>query len=111
MTSLDREVVRRKLAHIAETLEALRPLARLTLTEYLDRLYERKVVRILHEHLGDFAGFRDAVLGSVWATGRPIDVEDVLIGATALVRRLAVVTNNVAHFARIPNLRVVNWMG
>jgi len=25
MTSLDREVVRRKLAHIAETLEALRP--------------------------------------------------------------------------------------
>jgi uncharacterized protein YutE (UPF0331/DUF86 family) len=47
MTSLDREVVRRKLAHIAETLEALRPLARLTLTEYLDRLYERKAAERL----------------------------------------------------------------
>lgn len=45
------------------------------------------------------------------STGRPIDVEDVLIGATALVRRLTVVTNNVSHFARIPNLRVVDWMG
>jgi predicted nucleic acid-binding protein len=51
------------------------------------------------------------VQAQLWATGRPIDLEDVLIGATALVRRLAVVTNNVAHFARIPNLRVVNWMG
>ena len=51
------------------------------------------------------------VQAQLWATGCPIDVEDVLIGATALVRRLAVVTNNVAHFARIPNLRVVNWMG
>ena len=47
MTSLDRDVVRRKLAHIAETLEALRPLARLTLTEYLGRLYERKAAERL----------------------------------------------------------------
>ena len=33
MTSLDREVVRRKLAHLAEALEALRPLARLSFSD------------------------------------------------------------------------------
>ena len=51
------------------------------------------------------------VQAHLWALGRPIDVEDVLIGATALVRRLIVVSNNVTHFSRIPNLRVVDWMG
>jgi len=51
------------------------------------------------------------VQAQLWAMGRLIDVEDVLIGATALVRRLTVVTNNISHFARIPNLRVVDWMG
>lgn len=51
------------------------------------------------------------VQAHLWAIGRPIDVEDVLIGATALVRGLVLVSSNVAHFARIPNLRVVDWMG
>lgn len=49
------------------------------------------------------------VQAHLWAAGEPIDLEDVLIGATALVRRLTVVTNNVRHFSRIPNLRVVDW--
>ena len=47
MTGLDREVVRRKLAHLAEALEALRPLARLSFAEYRDRLYERKAAERL----------------------------------------------------------------
>ena len=38
-----------------------------------------------------------------------IDVEDVLIGATALTQGLGVVTNNVDHFRRIPGLRVEDW--
>ena len=38
------------------------------------------------------------VLAHLWSVGRSIDVEDVLIGATALSRGLTVVTNNVAHF-------------
>jgi tRNA(fMet)-specific endonuclease VapC len=35
---------------------------------------------------------------------------DILIGASALVHGLAVVTNNESHFARIPGLQVENWL-
>lgn len=50
------------------------------------------------------------VLAHLWSVGRSIDVEDVLIGATALSRGLTVVTNNVAHFRRIPDLSVEDWL-
>jgi tRNA(fMet)-specific endonuclease VapC len=43
------------------------------------------------------------------AQGQMIDVEDVLIGATALARNLTVVTNNVDHFRRIQGLRIEDW--
>ncbi len=49
------------------------------------------------------------LLAHLSTTGQPIDVEDVLIGATALVRGLTVVTNNVRHFRRIPSLPVEDW--
>ena len=50
MSPVDAAVIRRKLGHIAECLEALRPLARLTLSEYRARLYERKAAeRLLQE--------------------------------------------------------------
>ena len=35
---------------------------------------------------------------------------DVLIGATALHYQMKVVTNNQAHFSRIPNLELENWV-
>ncbi len=50
------------------------------------------------------------VLAHLWNVGKPIDVEDVLIGATAMTRNLTVVTNNLAHFRRIPNLPVEDWL-
>lgn len=43
------------------------------------------------------------------AHGRMIDVEDVLIGATALARNFTIVTNNLDHFRRIPGLRIDDW--
>ncbi len=49
------------------------------------------------------------VLATLEASGRSIGVEDVLIGATALVRGLTVVTRNMAHLSRIPGLRVECW--
>jgi uncharacterized protein YutE (UPF0331/DUF86 family) len=50
MTPVDAAVIRRKLGHIAECLDALRPLARMTLPEYQARLYERKAAeRLLQE--------------------------------------------------------------
>jgi tRNA(fMet)-specific endonuclease VapC len=59
-------------------------------------------------------GEREAILcGDVLATlagqGTPIGIEDAQIGATALAHGLIVVTPNVDHFQRIPELRVENW--
>lgn len=36
---------------------------------------------------------------------------DLLIASTAIVHSLPVVTNNSAHFTRIPGLSVRNWLG
>ena len=49
------------------------------------------------------------VLSDLEAGGTPIGVEDVLIGSTALVHDLTVVTRNVKHFERIADLDVENW--
>lgn len=43
------------------------------------------------------------------AAGEPIDETDVMIGATALVHDRPVVTRNVDHFQRIPDLDVVPY--
>ncbi len=50
------------------------------------------------------------ILAHLRAKGLPIDVEDVLIGATALIKGLTVVTDNIKHFQRIPNLQVEDWL-
>lgn len=50
MSPVDAAVIRRKLGHITESLAGLRPLSRLTLDEYRQRLYERKAAeRLLQE--------------------------------------------------------------
>jgi tRNA(fMet)-specific endonuclease VapC len=44
------------------------------------------------------------------ATGRPIGQHDLLIAAHALSLDLTVVTANVREFARVPGLKVENWL-
>ena len=75
--------------------------------------------RIIHEVLSrvtilDFGVPEALVAGDVLAhlarRGTLIGVEDLLIGATALVRAYTVVTGNVRHFERIPNLQIENWL-
>ncbi len=51
----------------------------------------------------------DDLLADLEAAGRPIGIEDVLIGATALVSSLTVATRNVRHFRRLPGLAVESW--
>jgi len=41
--------------------------------------------------------------------GRPIDLPDLLLAATALAHDLTMVTRNVRHFDRVPGLLVENW--
>jgi len=42
-------------------------------------------------------------------SGSPLDDMDVMIGATALLDNLILVTNNLRHFRRIDGLRIENW--
>jgi tRNA(fMet)-specific endonuclease VapC len=42
--------------------------------------------------------------------GTLISDADILIASTAIVHNLVVVTNNEAHFKRIPGLTVENWL-
>ena len=42
--------------------------------------------------------------------GALIDDFDLLIGATAVVNGLVMVTDNVRHLGRIPGLRIENWV-
>lgn len=50
------------------------------------------------------------LLAHLWSIGKPIEVEDVLIAASALSRGLTVVTHNLNHFRRIPGLNVEDWL-
>jgi tRNA(fMet)-specific endonuclease VapC len=42
--------------------------------------------------------------------GTPIGHSDTLIAGHALSLKLTLVTNNVKHFSRVPELKVVNWL-
>jgi tRNA(fMet)-specific endonuclease VapC len=42
--------------------------------------------------------------------GRRLDEPDLRIASIALSRGLTLVTGNVRHFARVPGLRVENWL-
>ncbi len=47
---------------------------------------------------------------SLEAEGRRLDEPDMRIASVALSRDLTLVTANVRHFARVPNLNVQNWL-
>ena len=49
------------------------------------------------------AAFRDV--------GQPAPAMDLLIGSTALIHGLTMVTHNVQVFANIPGLHIVDWLG
>lgn len=49
------------------------------------------------------------LLADLEAAGQPIGIENVLIGATALVSSLTVATRNLRHFRRVRGLAVESW--
>lgn len=52
----------------------------------------------------------DITLAELNGKGLLIDDFDLLIGATALTYHLTLVTENVKHLARIPGIRIENWI-
>ncbi len=51
-----------------------------------------------------------SVYGQLRQKGKPIGDADILIAATCLENGYDIVTNNTAHFSRIPGLVVQNWL-
>jgi predicted nucleic acid-binding protein len=60
-------------------------------------------------------GYQEAIkaaelLATLYASGRPIGIEDTMIASTAISNGLIVVTANTEHFSRIPGLGSENWL-
>jgi len=60
-------------------------------------------------------GYQEAMkaaelLDALYASGRPIRIEDTMIAATAMSSGFIVVTANTEHFLRIPGLQSENWL-
>lgn len=79
------------------------------------RLVER--VRDLLEQAHEILPFDDRAAevygplrAKLEAGGRPLAEPDLRIASIALSRKLTLVTGNVRHFARVPELRVEDWL-
>lgn len=61
-----------------------------------------------------FDGSCAAIYGRIWSElarrGSPIGTLGALIAETALAHDAIVVTDNVAEYARVPGLKVENWL-
>ena len=79
-------------------------------TSLWERIAREVLARVRILPVGEDEAIRAGdLLAILESAGQPIGVEDVLIGATALVRDLTVVTRNVRHFERMPGLGVESW--
>jgi tRNA(fMet)-specific endonuclease VapC len=50
------------------------------------------------------------IFADLYCRGKLIGDADIFIAATALVHGMGVVTNNVAHFSRVPGLHIEKWL-
>jgi len=46
---------------------------------------------------------------SLEAKGTPISAADLMIASCAIARRAVLVTNNIKHFSRVPDLEIEKW--
>jgi tRNA(fMet)-specific endonuclease VapC len=45
----------------------------------------------------------------LYSIGQPIGIEDTMIASTALCNGLTLVSANIKHLSRIPDLKMENW--
>ena len=60
---------------------------------------------------GETSSYAAIIRASLEAAGNPIGPMDVLIAATALENSMALVTNNLEEFQRVPRLNCLTWCG
>lgn len=69
-------------------------------------LSSMQLLPVDHDVARKFGEIRASLLDK----GRPTPEIDLLIGSTALVHDLTLVTHNVQDFAHLPGLRIEDWM-
>jgi len=75
------------------------------------KIQKRILSRIQILHFGYQEAMKAAeLLAALYASGRPIGIEDTMIASTAISNGLIVVTANTEHFSRIPALPSENWL-
>jgi tRNA(fMet)-specific endonuclease VapC len=75
-----------------------------------ERIRRDVLARVKILPLGEDQAIRAGeILADLELRGTPVGIEDVMIGATALVGGLVLVTRNVKHLGRIRGLVVENW--
>jgi tRNA(fMet)-specific endonuclease VapC len=73
--------------------------------ESFQRIFTGRILQIgnvLHEYARQKTNLR--------RMGRPIDDFDILIGCTAIVHNLILVTRNTRHFVNMPGIQLQNWI-
>jgi predicted nucleic acid-binding protein len=50
------------------------------------------------------------LIHQLYSMGKPIGIEDIMIGSIALCNGLKVVSANIKHFSHIPGLTIENWL-
>ena len=71
--------------------------------KFIEEYFNILPVHDVLEQYGDSKAF-------LKSKGLLIDDFDILIGATAVVNDLVMVTENVKHLSRIPNISIENWI-
>lgn len=89
-----------------EILRGLRAKDAFSQIQAFDELCQNSIVLPLSEEIVVRAA---AIFAALRKQGAIIDDGDILIAATAQVHDLALISNNLAHFRRIPDLRTESW--
>ncbi len=54
----------------------------------------------------DIAKKTAEILAHLLKEGKPLGLADIIVAATAIIHKLKLVTRNIEHFSRIPDLRI-----
>ena len=73
--------------------------------------FAKSVFNILPFDCGKAPDFFGKAKALLCGSGTPLDDMDLLIAASAMAGGMTVVTHNIRHFARIPDLKVEDWLG
>jgi tRNA(fMet)-specific endonuclease VapC len=77
--------------------------------ENLERIrYIRSIIKVINLNMAITEEYAK-IKSNLRKSGNTIDDFDILIGATAIVNNLTLVTNNQQHFNRIDNINIENW--